>query len=174
MGVHWGLLVTGNCRSEAMWVRGRPCSYRGAAASTRHRTRLHEDFLGLSALPYGPRRMTQVLRLQDYVEVCSLADMTALRMPVTTASRKGVSKLAAEAEHHRVVLTSHGRPVAVVDSAERLDEDLRRVREATRSVVETAADMALGRTRRFSLEEVCAKLNIDPARVRERAAAKRM
>jgi K+-transporting ATPase KdpF subunit len=41
-----------------------------------------------------------------------------------------------------VVLTSHGRPVAIVDSAERLDEDLRRVREATRSVVEAAADMA--------------------------------
>jgi PHD/YefM family antitoxin component YafN of YafNO toxin-antitoxin module len=114
------------------------------------------------------------MRLQNYLEVCSLADMTALRMPVATASRKGVSKLAAEAENHRVVLTSHGRPIAVVDSAERLDEDLRRVREATRSVVEAAADMALGRTNRFSLEEVCAKLNIDPAKVRERAAAKRV
>jgi PHD/YefM family antitoxin component YafN of YafNO toxin-antitoxin module len=95
-------------------------------------------------------------------------------MPVATASRKGVSKLAAEAEDHRVVLTSHGRPVAIVDSAERLDEDLRRVREAARSVVETAADMALGRTSRFSLEEVCAKLNIDPAKVRERAETKRV
>jgi PHD/YefM family antitoxin component YafN of YafNO toxin-antitoxin module len=112
--------------------------------------------------------------LHNYLEVCSVADMTALRMPVATASRKGVSKLAAEAEVHRVVLTSHGRPIAVVDSAERLDEDLRRIREATRSVVEAAADMALGRTSQFSLEEVCAKLNIDPAQVRERAAAKRV
>jgi prevent-host-death family protein len=94
-------------------------------------------------------------------------------MPVTTASRKGVSKLAADAEGRRIVLTSHGRPVAVVDSAERLDEDLRRIREASRSVVETAADLALGRTDRFTLEDVCAKLNVDPARVRERAAAKR-
>ena len=44
-----------------------------------------------------------------------------------------------------MVLTSHGRPVAVVDSAERLDEDLRRVREASRLVVEAAADLALAR-----------------------------
>ena len=112
--------------------------------------------------------------MHNYLEVCSIARMTALRMPVATASRKGVSKLAAEAEDHRVVLTSHGRPVAIVDSAERLDEDLRRVREATRSVVEAAADMALDRTSQFSLEEVCAKLNIDPAKVRERAAIKRV
>jgi prevent-host-death family protein len=94
-------------------------------------------------------------------------------MPVTTASRKGISKLAAEAEKGRVVLTSHGRPIAVVDSAERLDEDLRRVREASRSVVETAGELALGRSNKFSLEEVCAKLNVDPSRVREHAAAKR-
>lgn len=105
--------------------------------------------------------------------MCNLADMSALRMPVATASRKGVSKLAAEAEKHRVVLTSHGRPVAVVDSAERLDEDLRRVREASRSVVEAAAELVLGRSNRLTLEDVCAKLNIDPQRVRARAAAKR-
>jgi PHD/YefM family antitoxin component YafN of YafNO toxin-antitoxin module len=99
--------------------------------------------------------------------------MKSTRMPVTTASRKGVSKLASEAEKWRVVLTSHGRPIAVVDSAERLDEDLRRVREASRSVVETAGELALGRCNKFTLEDVCAKLNIDPSRVRERAAAKR-
>jgi hypothetical protein len=65
--------------------------------------------------------------------------MTALRMFETTASRKGVSKVAAEARHHRVVLTSHGGPVANVDSAERVDEDLCRVRETIRSVVELDA-----------------------------------
>ncbi len=99
--------------------------------------------------------------------------MRALRMPVAIASRKGVSKLAAEAEAHRVVLTSHGRPIAVVDSAERLDEDLRRVREASRTVVETAGELVLGRSNQFALEDVCAKLHIDPQRVRTRAAAKR-
>jgi PHD/YefM family antitoxin component YafN of YafNO toxin-antitoxin module len=111
--------------------------------------------------------------LQECLEVCSLAPMSALRMPVTTASRKGVSKLAAEAEAHRVILTSHGRPVAIVDSAERLDEDIRRVREASQSVVEAAGELALQRSNRLSLEDVCAKLNIDPQRVRSRAAVKR-
>lgn len=111
--------------------------------------------------------------LQDCLDVCTLADMRALRMPVATASRKGVSKLAAEAEAHRVILTSHGRPVAIVDSAERVDEDLRRIREASRSVVEAAGELTLGRSNRFTLEDVCAKLNIDPQRVRTRAAVKR-
>ena len=99
--------------------------------------------------------------------------MGALRMPIATASRKGVSKLAAEAEAHRVILTSHGRPVAVVDAAERLDEDIRRVREASRSVVEAAGELALQRSNRLTLEDVCVKLHIDPQRVRSRAAAKR-
>lgn len=94
-------------------------------------------------------------------------------MPVATASRKGISKLAAEAEAHRVILTSHGRPVAIVDSAARLDEEVRQLREASRSVVEVAGELALQRSGRLSLEEVCAKLNIDLERVRSRAAAKR-
>lgn len=111
--------------------------------------------------------------MQYYIELCSIESMKVLRMPVTTASRNGVSKLAADAEDHRIILTSHGRPVAVVDSAERLDEDMRLVREASWSVVEAAGDLALGRSNRFTLEEVCAKLNIDPGRVRADAAAKR-
>ena len=80
--------------------------------------------------------------------------MSAVRIPITTASRKGVSELAADAARTRIVLTKNGRPVAVVDSAERLDEDLRRIREASRWVVETAADICLGRTARGTLEEV--------------------
>ncbi len=39
---------------------------------------------------------------------------SALRMPISTAARKGVSAVAASAAEHRVVLTSLGRPVAVV------------------------------------------------------------
>lgn len=95
-----------------------------------------------------------------------------LRMPIATASRKGVSRLAAESEKHRVVLTSHGRPVAVVDSASRLDDDLRRIREASRFVIEAAGDLALGRSSGLTLEDVCAKLDIDPQRVRTRSATK--
>ena len=92
-------------------------------------------------------------------------------MPVAIASRKGVSKVAAEAEEHRVILTSHGRPVAVVDSPTRIDEDLRRVREASRLVVEASMELALGRVSRLALDDVCAKLGVDPDVVRARAAA---
>ena len=99
--------------------------------------------------------------------------MSALRMPISTASRKGVSKVMAEAEQRRVILTNHGRPIAVVDSAERLDEDLRRVREASRSIVEAAGELALGRSNQFTLDEICAKLNIDPQRVRARVVENR-
>ncbi len=89
---------------------------------------------------------------------------------MSTASRKGVSALAVEAGDHRIVLTSHGRPVAVVDGAERIDEDLRRIREAARIVVESAADLALSGTRAFPLEDVCARLGLDPRQVRARAS----
>lgn len=81
--------------------------------------------------------------------------------------------LVAEAEEHRVILTSHGRPVAVVDSAARLDEDLRRIREASRAVAEAAGDLALGRSRRINLDELCARLDVDPEQVRQQAASKR-
>ncbi len=93
----------------------------------------------------------------------------ALRMPISSASRKGISAIAAEAERHRILLTSHGRPVAVVDSAERLDKDLRVVREAARAVVEIGADRALERTKGLSLTEVCARLGLDENAVQKRA-----
>ncbi|MGH9047656.1 MAG: hypothetical protein ACRDVW_10140 [Acidimicrobiales bacterium] len=59
--------------------------------------------------------------------------------------------------------------MAVVDSAERLDEDLRVVREAARAVVEVGADRALERTKSFSLIEVCDRLGLDVAAVKQRA-----
>jgi hypothetical protein len=92
-------------------------------------------------------------------------------MPVTVASRKGVSAVAAEAADHRVVLTSLGRPVAVVDAPERVDEDLRKVREAARLVVEHFAEASLERrSAKLDLESVCKRLGVDPDTVHRRAA----
>jgi len=91
-------------------------------------------------------------------------------MPVSTASRKGVSAVAATAAHQRVVLTSLGRPVAVVDSAERLDEDVRRLREGARVILDAYATVTADRSKRLSLTDVCARLGLDEARVRARAA----
>jgi hypothetical protein len=96
---------------------------------------------------------------------------TSIRMPVTVAGRKGVSAVAAEAAEHRVVLTSHGRPVAVVDAPERVDEDLRKVREAARLVVERFADVSLAtRPAKLDIADVCERLGVDPELVLRRAA----
>ena len=70
----------------------------------------------------------------------------------------------------RVVLTSHGRPVAVVDSAERLDESARLIREASLAVLDAAADLVSARGKKFSLDEVCTRVGVDAGRVRELAA----
>ena len=94
----------------------------------------------------------------------------AIRMPVSTASRKGVSGLAAAAIDRRVVLTSLGRPVAVVDSAERLDEDVRRLREGARDILDAYATVAADRARRVSLTDLCARLAVSEDAVRARAA----
>ncbi len=91
-------------------------------------------------------------------------------MPVSSASRKGISGVVSAADDARVVLTSHGRPVAVVDSAERLDEDVRRLREASLAVVDAAAKLVSNRAKMFELDEVCARVGLDPERVRQLAA----
>lgn len=90
-------------------------------------------------------------------------------MPISTAARTGVSGVAAAAGEQRVILTSLGRPVAVVDSAERLDEDLRRLREGARTIVEAYATRAADRGGRLTLAEVCAQLDLDESTVRDRA-----
>jgi hypothetical protein len=95
-----------------------------------------------------------------------------LRVPIAAAAERGVSWLAATAAGRRVVLTRFGRPTAVVDSAERLDESARQVRAARREVLAHVADAAadrLGSGRRTTLEGACARLGLDVAQVRARA-----
>jgi hypothetical protein len=101
--------------------------------------------------------------------------MTAepLRMPVSVAARKGVSAVAATAAERRVVLTSLGRAIAVVDSAERIDEDVRALREGVRAVVEAYADAARKRSGAHTLTAVCTRLGLDEETVRRRAAQAR-
>lgn len=93
-----------------------------------------------------------------------------LRMSISTAARTGISGVVAAAADHRIVLTDRGRPIAVVDAPERLDGDLRRVRDGTQSIIETysapSADGIADRT----LSEACARLSLDETRVRERVA----
>lgn len=95
---------------------------------------------------------------------------STMNMPVSLAARKGVSALAELSEEKRVALTSHGRVVAIVDSPARVDAEVREIRDAAWAVVEAAADLASQRSRRYSLDELCAKVGVDADRVRERAA----
>ncbi|MCV7043217.1 hypothetical protein H7J08_00805 [Mycobacterium frederiksbergense] len=93
-----------------------------------------------------------------------------MNVPVSLAASKGVSALAEMSESKRVALTSHGRVVAVVDSPARVDAEVREVRDAAWAVVEAAADLVTQRSRRYSLDELCAKAGVDVERVRERSA----
>jgi prevent-host-death family protein len=93
----------------------------------------------------------------------------AIRIPVSTAASKGVSALVDEAEKQRVILTRSGRPVAVVDSAEHLDESVRVMRLAARTVVEMYAGTVASRTPKVTLAEACVLLGVDIAAVLARA-----
>ena len=92
-----------------------------------------------------------------------------LRVPVTEASKRGVSWLNETAASRRVLLTRFGRIDSVVDSPDRLDKVASEVADARREVVESFAEVALTRSQHHSLAEVCARLDIDPQKVRARA-----
>lgn len=94
------------------------------------------------------------------------------RVPISVAAKRGVSSLAASASTERVVLVNHGRPVAVVDSAERLDADLRLMREAALAVLDCAADKVASRSLTHDLDSVCKLLDLDPEKVRALAASR--
>jgi PHD/YefM family antitoxin component YafN of YafNO toxin-antitoxin module len=94
-------------------------------------------------------------------------------MPITVASRKGVSALAAEASRSRVILTNHGRPVAIVDSAERIDQDMQRLRAASAAILDAAADLVSQRSEKFDLDAVCSRLGLDANSIRDKAQHER-
>ncbi len=97
-------------------------------------------------------------------------ETTPLRVPIAAAAERGVSWVNDQAADRRVVLTKYGRPGAVVDSAERLDETARLVREARREVVEQMCEVVAGRAgQTHTLDVVCERLGIDLDRVHERA-----
>lgn len=93
-----------------------------------------------------------------------------VRVPISVAAQRGISKLAADAADRRVILTNHGRAVAVVDNGERLDDDLRIVREASLTVIDAAAELVWNRSEKVSMEDVCATLGIDLGALRARRA----
>lgn len=106
----------------------------------------------------------------DQVADQAAYESSPLRVPITAAAERGVSWLNEQAVERRIVLTKYGRPGAVVDSAARLDETARVVREARREVVHQMCEVAAGRAgQRHTLDAVCERLGIDVERVRQRA-----
>lgn len=95
------------------------------------------------------------------------------RVPISTASRKGVSWLADSAAEHQTVLTRFGQPVAVVVDHETHAENANLIREAKAAVVEAFADLGASRAKSgFSLDDICLRLGLDAEEVRARAAAR--
>lgn len=92
------------------------------------------------------------------------------RIPLTTARRLGLTRLTDLAGAEPVLITRYGHPAAVITSAEWMDEDLRRMREASLTVLDAAADLVAQRSQRHSLEDACEQLGVDAAEVRRRAA----
>ncbi|MSW42961.1 MAG: hypothetical protein F2842_12190 [Actinobacteria bacterium] len=95
-----------------------------------------------------------------------------MRMPISSASRKGVSGVVAAAEDQTVVLTNHGRAVALVEGANQVEASARLLREASLAVLDAAADLVEQRTPRFSLDEVCARLGVSADHVRALVAVR--
>lgn len=98
-----------------------------------------------------------------------MARVQTVRVPIEIADERGVVWLVETARERRVLLIENGRVSAVVDAVDRLNESLEKVEFATQQVVSAFADSAAESSSSWSLDETCARLGIDPARVRERA-----
>lgn len=92
------------------------------------------------------------------------------RIPMTTARRLGLAALGDLTTASPILLTRWGQPVAVLSSAEWVDEDVRRMREAVLIMLDAAEDLVAERRPRHTLDEVCERLGIDAGEVRRRAA----
>lgn len=96
-----------------------------------------------------------------------------LRMPITTASRKGVSALTHVAEQQRVALTNHGRIVAYVNSPARAEADMRKLRGAAWEILHKAANLYSDRSGKHDLAQVSARLGFDLDELRAEVARER-
>ena len=67
--------------------------------------------------------------------------MTTARMPMSVASRRGISGVAAQAESEPLVLTSHGRAVAFLESGAHREQSALLLRNAAAAVIDAAADL---------------------------------
>ena len=82
-----------------------------------------------------------------------------LRMPATMATKKGAGYLAEKASERTVVLTTHGKPTAVVMSPEHFDELERSLRAAADQLVQGVANLVAERSEFRPVDEVRERLH---------------
>lgn len=82
-----------------------------------------------------------------------------LRMPATTATKKGAGYLAEKAAERTVVLTNHGKPTAVVMSPERFDELERSLRAAAEELISGVSTLVAERSEFHTIDAARAQLD---------------
>ena len=93
----------------------------------------------------------------------------ALRIPIGTASAAGIAAVVETARTQTVILTRHGQAMAAVYSVERLEAQTLALAEVRLAVLDAAAHLSRAGEARLNLDTACARLGIDPERVREHA-----
>jgi PHD/YefM family antitoxin component YafN of YafNO toxin-antitoxin module len=88
----------------------------------------------------------------------SMTDQSMRKIPATLASRKGIGYLTREAEDHTVVLTSHGHSVGVLMSPAEYDQQVRVLREAAATLIETATSLVADRSDFQTVDQVRQRL----------------
>lgn len=94
-----------------------------------------------------------------------------LRVPISVASRRGVSWLNEQARERRVILTRFGRADTVVDTAARLDETAAKIDRLRAEILEHFLDKADQRAKYLDLDDVCGRLGLDIGAVRAAAGS---
>lgn len=84
--------------------------------------------------------------------------MNMLKVPARLATQKGAGYLAEQAADRTLVITSHGKPVAVVQSPEAFDEQARVLRDSAARLTEGLASILAERSTFHTPEEAKAKL----------------
>jgi len=83
-----------------------------------------------------------------------------LKLSMSEAANRGVSALARLAERQQVIMTSHGRDVAIVESPTAYEERLTAIRDAALTIIEEAGHNVNVRYSRYTLSEAYKVLGV--------------
>ncbi|MFJ2621064.1 type II toxin-antitoxin system prevent-host-death family antitoxin [Glutamicibacter sp. NPDC087344] len=93
-----------------------------------------------------------------YQYLSSMATTQPLRISSTAAARRGVGFIMTQAQERPVILTSHGKPVAVVMSAAERDEQRQLLRDVELKVLDMAANLVADRSAMLTADQARERL----------------